>query len=225
MAPDRLRLAQWAYEVGLPWGAPAIIYDDIGLFSAPRVWWTLRHCGWTDVRVLNGGRPAWIAAGLPLEISPQIGDPPPDGAPDLSPRRRFSAASLDDVKAALREGAPRILDARPATRFAGDAPEPRGGLRSGHMPGAINIPYKEILTPEGELRPVADLDGLFSGLGLGRDSAAIATCGSGVTAAIIILALEATGRRAHSLYDGSWAEWGAPNPAGDRPVRRSAGPL
>lgn len=220
MAPSRVRLAQWAEDAGVIWGAPIIIYDNDGLFSAPRVWWTFRHCGWAAARVMNGGLPAWIAGGLPLE-DPGVAlfgaaTPAEDEGCDA-----FEVASLDDVKAAVRDGFPRLLDARGADRFSGAAPEPRPGLRSGAMPGAVNIPYTELIASDGRLRSVRELERIFEDHGLGERDEVIATCGSGVTAAIIILALEVSGRRAHRLYDGSWAEWGAPDPDGTRPLGRS----
>ncbi|MBI1392481.1 MAG: sulfurtransferase [Alphaproteobacteria bacterium] len=223
MAPDAGQVADWARAVGLPVDCSVVIYDDNGMFSSPRVWWTLRHAGWRNVRVLNGGRPAWIAAGLPLEGQATATREARDDRRAAAPPRRLASAGLKTVQAAVAAGGASIVDARPADRFLGRTPEPRPGLRGGAMPGARNVPYTALTDGGGRLKAPDDIKSAFEAAGVDLDGEVIATCGSGVTAAIVILALETIGHRRHRLYDGSWAEWGAPDPAGKRPVVTQAG--
>lgn len=178
-----------------------VVYDTAGLFSAARVWWMFRVMGATNVRVLDGGLPAWRAAGGTLEV----GDVSPRPAMFTPAYDPSAVTDLDQVRDAL--GRTPVLDARSAARFRGDASEPRPGLRAGHMPGALNLPYAELLQPDGRLRSREELQAVFDRLDVRPDQTPIATCGSGVTAAIIVLALAVLGRDAQ-LYDGSWAEWG-----------------
>ncbi|PIO97746.1 3-mercaptopyruvate sulfurtransferase [Pleomorphomonas carboxyditropha] len=179
-----------------------VVYDSVGLFSAARVWWSFRIMGARDVVLLDGGLPAWIAEGLPLEA----GEPsraPAVFAPRFDPT---AVRSFEEVKAALGGGT-QIVDARSAARFYGREPEPRAGLRSGHMPGAVSLPFGETIEG-GRLKSAADLQALFAARGVDPDKPVIASCGSGVSAAVIALALDVVGARDVAIYDGSWTEWG-----------------
>ena len=191
--------------LGIGDGMQIVVYDGQGLFSAPRVWWMLKTFGVRDALVLDGGLPAWIAAGYATED----GDPPPRERRHFTARLDHGAvADANDVARALETGAAQVVDARSATRFRGEEPEPRPGVRPGHMPGAHNLHYAA-LQRDGHLKSPDELASLFTESGIDPDRPILTTCGSGVTAAIIALALETMGRPARGLYDGSWSEWGA----------------
>ncbi|TXN20756.1 3-mercaptopyruvate sulfurtransferase [Methylobacterium sp. WL9] len=202
--------------LGIGDGAQIIVYDGLGLFSAPRVWWMLRTFGVRDVAILEGGLPAWIAAGYPTE----------DGEARPRERRHFTArfdhgsvADTGDVARALDRNAAQVVDARSGPRFRGEEAEPRPGVRPGHMPGARNVHYAA-LQANGRLKDEASLRAAFAEAGVDLDRPVITTCGSGVTAAIVSLALETLGRPPRALYDGSWADWGSDE---SRPV--ATGPV
>lgn len=181
-----------------------VIYDEKGIFSAARVWWTFRAMGHGQVAVLDGGLPKWLSEDHPVTAAaPAIAAVSYSAAPD--PGCRHSAA---DVRNALARKEIIVIDARPAPRFFGEAAEPRAGLRSGHMPGAINLPFPALLTEGGTLRNRNEICSIFSEAGVDLSRPIITSCGSGVTAAIVSLALEVNGCTEHGLYDGSWAEWG-----------------
>ncbi|GAB6841146.1 thiosulfate/3-mercaptopyruvate sulfurtransferase [Methylorubrum rhodinum] len=191
--------------LGVGDGAQVVVYDGMGLFSAPRVRWMLRTYGLRDVVLLEGGLPAWVAAGYPTEEG--------DGRP--RDRRHFTArldggavADADDVARALKNGSAQLVDARSGPRFRGEEAEPRPGVRPGHMPGAKNLHYAA-LQANGRLRDEASLRAAMAEAGVDLDKPVITTCGSGVTAAIVSLALETLGRPPRALYDGSWSEWGS----------------
>lgn len=182
-----------------------VVYDGAGLFAAPRVRWTFRSFGAKRVFILDGGFPQWVAEGRAVEVGP----------PKFRPARMFNAvldpaavASLDDVKAALAGRTAQVVDARPANRFSGEAPEPRPNLPSGHMPGSINLPYGAIVE-NGRLKDEAALAAAFAAAGVDLDKPVITSCGSGVTAAILSTAMEIVSKPAKALYDGSWAEYGS----------------
>jgi len=181
-----------------------VVYDSLGLFSSPRVWWTFRLFGAQNVFVLEGGLPKWRAEGRPLEA----------GAARRAPRP-FKArppanvvAVVADVQAALADKSAQVVDSRPAERFRGEAPEPRPGVRPGHIPGSLSVPSSE-LVKDGKLLPPSQLRRAFIAGGVDLDRPVITTCGSGVAAATAWLALEALGREPKALYDGSWSEWGS----------------
>ena len=203
MLPDEQKFAQEMSALGLGDGMRCVVYDAHGLFAAARVWWTLRAFGAADATILDGGLPKWMREGRPLEH----GEAHP-------PFRRFTprldhgvVASIDDVRKALADGSAQVVDARPADRFEGRAPEPRPGLRSGHMPGSLNLPFVEI-EDRGHLKTGAALASAFAAHGVDLNRPIITTCGSGVSAAMLALAVEEAGGRVAGLYDGSWAEWG-----------------
>jgi thiosulfate/3-mercaptopyruvate sulfurtransferase len=180
-----------------------VVYDGAGLFSAPRVWWTFRIFGAKNVYILDGGLPKWKAENRPLERD----------APKRAPRT-FNAvmntrivANLDEVSLALTSRSSQIVDARSPERFRGDAPEPRPGLRAGHMPGALNVPSSAIIE-NGRLVSREKIKQAFAAGGVDLDKPVITSCGSGVSAAILWLALDAIGKPPAGLYDGSWTEWG-----------------
>lgn len=204
MAPPVEKFTARLRGLGIGDGMQVVIYDGAGLYSAARVWWTFRLMGLTRVAVLDGGLPKWRAEGRPVT------DAPADlRAPHLTPRPEPDwVRSADQVLEVVDSKAAQILDARAAGRFRGEAPEPRPGLRSGHIPGSRNLPFSDLLHPDGTMRPVPELRAQFTRAGIDLDAPVITLCGSGVTAAILNLALHRLGHRDHSLYDGSWAEWG-----------------
>jgi len=203
--PAPAAFAASAGVLGLSDRNSIVVYDTAGLFSAARVWWMLKIMGARDVRVLDGGLPAWRARDLPVEG----GLPPRPDFAVFSPDFEASAvAALEDVRAALDDGT-QVVDARGAARFRGEAPEPRPGVRAGHMPGALNLPYGSLLTPDGVMKRGDALEAAFREAGVDIDRPVVTTCGSGVTAAILNLGLAELGRSAR-LYDGSWSEWGSP---------------
>lgn len=189
-----------------------IVYDAVGIYSSARAWWMLRAMGFDRVAVLDGGLPAWSGAGLPCESG--AADAWPEGDFAARPRAGFVVGS-DEVASALADPQAVVLDARARGRFAGTDPEPRAGLRGGHMPGAVNLPFAE-LQREGRMLPVAELRAAFAGC-VGERERLVFSCGSGVTACVLALGAELAGYRGLSVYDGSWSEWGLPS---ERPVER-----
>jgi thiosulfate/3-mercaptopyruvate sulfurtransferase len=202
MLPPPAQFGRDAGALGIGDDDMVVVYDGAGIFSAPRVWWTLKAMGHDKVAVLDGGMPAWKAAGGALESGPAR-----PTAKTFTPRpNRDILRDFDAVKAALRHT--QVLDARSAPRFEGSEAEPRPGLKSGHMPGAANVPYRAVLTSDGRLKDDQALQTLFAEKGVDLRAPIITSCGTGVTAAILMLAIEKLGGRQVAIYDGSWTEWG-----------------
>jgi thiosulfate/3-mercaptopyruvate sulfurtransferase len=204
MLPSPEAFAQAAGRLGLRREATIVVYDARGLFSAARVWWTLRTMGFAEVFVLDGGLPRWRAEGRPLETTT-----PAPGATSLAAAFRAELVrDVEAVKGYVAGGTAQMVDARGAPRFRGEVPEPRAGVRGGHMPGARNVHYAALLNPDGTLKPAAELRALFEGAGVDLARPIVTTCGSGVTAAMLSLALARIGVADVPVYDGSWTEWG-----------------
>jgi thiosulfate/3-mercaptopyruvate sulfurtransferase len=191
--------------MGIGDGHQVIVYDGAGLVSAARVWWLFKLMGQPNVAVLDGGLPKWQAEGHEVEdLPPMVRDR------HMTVRVQNNLVrDVTQVSQAAKLGDHAIIDARSAGRFAGTEPEPRDGLRGGHIPGSSNVPFSNLFNADGTMKDPADLRAIFEAAGVDLSKPAITTCGSGVTAAILNLALERMGKYDHALYDGSWAEWGA----------------
>jgi len=201
MLPSEESFSQSMSELGVGDGMTIVVYEQAGVFSAPRAWWMLRTFGAKEVYVLDGGLDGWINAGLPVESGPVAHS-------KASFHARLNHTAVKDFAQVQQMIAQRaqILDARSAGRFAGTAPEPRPGISSGHMPGATSVPFTE-LAQEGRMKSAEKLRDLFDAKGVKLDQPVTTSCGSGVTAAVIALGLEIAGATQISLYDGSWAEY------------------
>ena len=204
MVPPVEKFMSRVRALGVGDGHQIIVYDTKGLFSAARVWWLFRLMGHTSVAVLDGGLPKWIADGNPLSTAaPVIRDRHMTVKQQLQMVRDVTqvahAAKLNDHE---------IIDARSGTRFIGEAPEPRTNLRSGHIPNSKNLPFTKVLNTDHTMKTVPELTKVFKNAGIDLNKPAITTCGSGITAAVLSLALQRVGKTDHALYDGSWTEWG-----------------
>jgi thiosulfate/3-mercaptopyruvate sulfurtransferase len=191
-------------RLGLEADSTVVIYDSEGLFSAPRAWWNLRAMGHAASFVLDGGLPRWVAEARPLEVGwrdPVHGEFKAHADASL-------IRDLAGVSEALDSGSAQLVDARAAGRFRGETPEPRAGLRGGHMPGALNVPWGALVS-DGALLPAPALATAFKSAGVDLTKPIITTCGSGVSASLLALALAKLGRHDVAVYDGSWSEWGA----------------
>lgn len=204
MLPSPEVFALHMARLGIGNGTRVVVYDGAGLFSAPRVWWTLKIFGLKEVFILDGGFPAWCAEGYPVERG-MVTRPPANFTPAFD---ASAVAALEDVERALANNSAQVIDARPASRFRGEVPEPRPGVASGHMPGSLNVPSSAVI--EGNrLAPADKIEAIFRDAGFDPDQPVIASCGSGVSAAILWLALEKIGKSPQAIYDGSWSDWGS----------------
>ncbi len=203
MLPSPDAFAAVIGKLGISEQNHVIVYDSVGMFSAARVWWTFRAMGAAKVQVLDGGLPKWIAEGRPTE-SGEARPVPTTFKPRFRPEL---VRDLDGVREDLAQGHVQVVDARPAQRFAGQAAEPRAGLRSGHMPGAISQPLSGLIDADGRLLDAVALRATLVQAGVDPTAPVTATCGSGITAAGIALALARLGNDRAAVYDGSWAEW------------------
>jgi len=207
MLPNPDDFAKAVSLLGISHNNLILVYDGTGLFSAPRVWWALKIMGAPDVRIIEGGFDRWKEDGLPVET----------GTPNPPQPRIFEAnfvaegvTAIDGVEAASSDAKTVTLDARPKPRFDGKADEPRAGLRKGHIPNSLSLPATKVVR-DGKLLPIDELNALFDRMGIEENTPTVTTCGSGVTAAILTLALAETGRTNNKLFDGSWAQWGLPD--------------
>jgi thiosulfate/3-mercaptopyruvate sulfurtransferase len=206
MLPPPEKFSSRMRSMGIGDGSRIVVYDSKGVFSAARVWWTFRVMGVADVSVLNGGLPKWKREGRPLE----------SGEPRIRTARHFTARrnadlvrDLSDMKALVKDKSAEIVDARAPDRFAGRVAEPRPGLRSGHIPGAHNLTYSRLINQDGTLKSASELETLLHEAGVDLGKPVVTSCGSGITASVLALALAVTGHRRTAVYDGSWSEWGA----------------
>ena len=190
--------------LGIGDGETVVVYDGSGLFSAPRVWWTLKAMGHDDVKVLDGGFPKWKREGRAIETGAAAVSAKFFTAIPRPAMVRDFAAVMDIVK----DRTAQMVDARGAARFTAQEPEPRPGVRGGHMPGAMNVHYRALIAADGTLKPRHDLRAAFEQAGVDLHRPIVTTCGSGLSAAILMLALDEIGAREAALYDGSWTEWG-----------------
>ncbi|WP_282181704.1 3-mercaptopyruvate sulfurtransferase [Aliiroseovarius marinus] len=204
MMPPVEKFMSRVRAMGVGDGHQIVVYDGMGLFSAARVWWMFRLMGHKDIAVLDGGLPKWQAEGHPTEDMPPVIR---DRHMTVT-RQAHMVKDVTQVAAASKLGDYEIIDARGAERFRGEVPEPREGLRAGHIPNSKNVPFATLLNADGTMKSPEETRAVFEAAKVNLDKPAILSCGSGVTAAILALALERQGHDRHAVYDGSWSEWG-----------------
>ena len=208
MLPDPVAFSSGVRKLGIGDNHFVVFYDGAGIYSAARGWWMMRAMGHAKTAVLDGGLPKWRREGRAVESA---GD-----RPLAIGRRHFMAKpdakifrDFESMRRNLESKSEQVVDARSPARFRGEEAEPRPGVRPGHIPGSINVYYAEMLTPEGTMRPASELKRLFAERGVDIERSIVSSCGSGVTAALVSLALEVAGAKETAVYDGSWSEWGA----------------
>jgi thiosulfate/3-mercaptopyruvate sulfurtransferase len=205
MVPTPGRFAKLMAQMGVSNTSRIVFYDQKGLASAARGWWLMGLFGHDNAAVLDGGLPKWVKEGRSTEAGPPATPAPASFRPDYRPSR---LRGVGDVLANVAPQKELVLDARAAGRFTGATPEPRAGMRSGHMPGAASLPYTDLLNADGTFKPVADLKARFAAAGVDGSRPPVTSCGSGVTACILTLGLRLAGLPEGAVYDGSWSEWG-----------------
>ncbi len=204
--PSPVQFSSQMRKMGVGDGQRIVVYDTVGNFCASRVWWMFRTFGIEDVVVLDGGLPKWIAEEKPVAS----GQPRPFKDRHFTARfQAMNVRDMDDVRQALSSGGDQVVDARSPERFTGKDKETREGIASGHMPGALNVYYKDLLREDQTMKSAADMREIFEAAGVNLKKPIITSCGSGVTAAILSLGFEIAGHRGAAVYDGSWTEWGA----------------
>jgi len=205
MLPPVEKFVSHVRRMGIGDGHTVVVYDQRGIYSAARVWWTFRLFGHQDVAVLDGGLPKWLAEGRPVDDEP------------VEPRERHFTArrngamvrDVTQMARAVKLGDEQVVDARSPGRFRGEDPEPREGLRQGHIPGSMNVPFETLLNDDQTMKPPNEIRGIFEAAGVDLGRPIVTTCGSGVTAAVLTLGLVRIGHTRNAVYDGSWTEWGA----------------
>ena len=203
MLPTPEAFAEAVGKLGIADTDTIVVYDEAGIFASPRVWWSLRTMGAKDVRVLDGGGPKWRAEGRPT-ASGEVTRAARTFVPNFQPNQ---VEDFDSVLSLTSSKAKTIVDARPAERFRGEVPEPRPGLASGHIPGSLSVPSSAV-TADGKMKSAAELSALFAAAGVDMTKPIVTSCGSGVTASTVALALAIAGAKDVAVYDGSWTEWG-----------------
>lgn len=204
MAPPPERFISRLRAMGVGDGHQVVVYDQAGIFSAPRVWWTFKLMGKTDVAVLDGGLPKWLAEGRPVDAFPALIK---DRHMTVM-RQPERVMDVTEVARASKLGSHEIIDARSHERFTGAVAEPRPGLRSGHIPGAKNVPFNTLINADGTMKSPDEIRAAFVAAGVDLSKPAITSCGTGITASVLAFGLERIGKHDWSVYDGSWTEWG-----------------
>jgi thiosulfate/3-mercaptopyruvate sulfurtransferase len=211
MLPSPVKFSSRMRKLGLGDGTRIVVYDNNRYSASARAWWMLRLFGHPDVAVLDGGLAKWRAEGRPVDDRPVV----PREAHFTARQNNLLVRDLEQIRSNLVVRREQVIDARPAGRFAGTEPEPRPGLRGGHIPQSLNLPHLDLIAADGTLLPAAELRRRFAALGIDQRRPIVTTCGSGVTACTVALALHQLGAPDVAVYDGSWSEWGG---RGDTPI-------